>query len=376
MIMKKSLFVLISMPIMGLIGLGGFNYYVDPFMAFHKSYLEPPVYFHDERTSRPGLVRETQTNNVVLGPSSMSFFLPSYLEDYYGGKSTNLKIGGSTLFEQRLILESALETNPVKNVLWGIELQSVSRGKMENEYSDFPFYLYDKREGLITKYLFNYKILHVGLKSIEARQLNQDTSLFVFDLDKRVNQVTISERYSFENFYKNMKDYFSKEIKNDNKANYSKENIKENLFHNIEKTVTMHKNIQFDIITPPHIYLEILYMYLFNKNGYYAFTYLLNEIQKLSQYDNVNVYYFHDKPDFIFEINEFSDLRHFSDNLSKEMLKKLEKNKNQFRQYKKIKELFQEIIKKCYNDKAINAPVELIQQPEKMFKCVNLMLGS
>ena len=70
----------------------------------------------------------------------------------------------------------------------------------------------------------------------------------------------------------------------------------------------MHKNIQFDIITPPHIYLEILYMYLFNKNGYYAFTYLLNEIQKLSQYDNVNVYYFHDKPDLYSSLVNLVDL--------------------------------------------------------------------
>ena len=220
--MKKSLFVLIAMPIIGLIGLAGFNYYVDPFMAFHKPYLEPTVYFHDERTSRPGLVRKTQTHNVVLGPSSMGFFLANYLENYYGSKSTQLTMGGSTLFEQRLILESALETNPVKNVLWGIELQSVSRGKMENEYADFPYYLYGNRKGLITKYLFNYKILHVGLKAMEARQLNQDTSLFVFDLDKRLDRVTISERYSFNNFYKNIKNYFSKEIENDHKANYSK----------------------------------------------------------------------------------------------------------------------------------------------------------
>ena len=93
---------------------------------------------------------------------------------------------------------------------------------MENEYADFPYYLYGNRKGLITKYLFNYKILHVGLKAMEARQLNQDTSLFVFDLDKRLDRVAISERYSFNNFYKNIKNYFSKEIENDHKANYSK----------------------------------------------------------------------------------------------------------------------------------------------------------
>lgn len=374
--MKKSLFVLIAMPIIGLIGLAGFNYYVDPFMAFHKSYLEPTVYFHDERTSRPGLVRKTQTHNVVLGPSSMGFFLANYLENYYGSKSTQLTMGGSTLFEQRLILESALETNPVKNVLWGIELQSVSRGKMETEYADFPYYLYGNRKGLITKYLFNYKILHVSLKAMEARQLNQDTSLFVFDLDKRLDRITISERYSFNNFYKNIKNYFSKEIENDHKANYSKKNIKENIFHNIEKTVRIHKNIQFDIITPPHSYFEILYIYLFNRDIYEAFSYLLNEIQKLSQYDNVNVYYFHEKSDFIFEVNEFSDLRHFSHNLSKKVFKKLKKNKNQYREYRKIKELSQEILKKCYNDEIINVPVDLVQEPESILKCVNLMVGS
>ena len=323
--MKKSLFVLIAMPIIGLIGLAGFNYYVDPFMAFHKSCWSPLYLFYDERTSRPGLVRKTQTHNVVLGPSSMGFFLANYLENYYGSKSTQLTMGGSTLFEQRLILESALKPTQLKMFYGALNYNQYHEVKWRMNMLIFLIICMGIAKGLITKYLFNYKILHVGLKAMEARQLNQDTSLFVFDLDKRLDRVTISERYSFNNFYKNIKLLFSKEIENDHKANYSKKNIKENIFHNIEKTVRIHKNIQFDIITPPHSYLEILYIYLFNKDIYEAFSYLLNEIQKLSQYDNVNVYYFHDKSDFIFEVNEFSDLRHFSHNLSKKYSKVIKK---------------------------------------------------
>lgn len=148
-----------------LVGVVLFNAVVDPLLVYHAPWL-PQRYVDDQRQSNPGIARFAKYDAVVIGNSLSENFLDAEMRSTFGWNPLKLSIKGSTAREQRLVLDQALATGQVRDVLWGLDYFSYNRGPdaVANP-SGFPFHLYERNISTPFKYLLSTSTL---LKSMEV----------------------------------------------------------------------------------------------------------------------------------------------------------------------------------------------------------------
>lgn len=141
---------------MGFVSL--FNYVVDPYQQYRKAKFYSVMYMNGtERYLNAGLAKTYPYDSVVIGSSMMQNFLISDVAEYLGyAQPIKLTTSGSDIFEEAVILETAIATSRVKNVLFGLDIFSLHKDGLE---STFPLYLYDDNTINDYKYLFNIDTL-------------------------------------------------------------------------------------------------------------------------------------------------------------------------------------------------------------------------
>lgn len=127
----------------------------------------------------PGIARHYPYDAVVAGTSTSNNFRSSDLAGALGWQALNLSIAGSTVSEQRAVLEVAAATGKPRHVWWGIDAFAfrTQRG------GDFPYYLYRPPGWRTAPYFLNLGALTHGLSTL-ARPPAQRTSLAQW-LDRR-----------------------------------------------------------------------------------------------------------------------------------------------------------------------------------------------
>jgi len=133
----------------------GFNYFVDPLQFYRAAAV--PFWSTDQRSQNPGLARSYSYDTVLLGTSSVENYLPAKLDREYGWRTVKLAISGSSLYEQRQILDVALRTGQVKRVVWALDFMAAGgpADRVEDYFSPYPRYLYDTNPVNDLLYLFN-----------------------------------------------------------------------------------------------------------------------------------------------------------------------------------------------------------------------------
>ncbi|AIQ19433.1 hypothetical protein H70357_23970 [Paenibacillus sp. FSL H7-0357] len=131
--------------------------FLDPLQFYHKSSWYTPVFSQEERYQNPGLAKNYDYNNIIIGTSMTENFLPSQVDKTLGGTTMKLSMEGSTVDEHYKIAKLALGTGKVKQVLWGLDYFSL---KLETTKAakEFPDYLYDGKLWTDYKYWFNSSV--------------------------------------------------------------------------------------------------------------------------------------------------------------------------------------------------------------------------
>ncbi|HEX3538604.1 MAG TPA: hypothetical protein VHU15_17730 [Stellaceae bacterium] len=151
--------------------LAAVNYVVDPLHYYRGLNAINPVFLGAElqRYLNVGLARNFRYDTVVIGSSVTENFLPSYLGKSWGVRAMKLSISGSTSYEQRLILEQALQTGQVRNVIWAVDFGFYGGAKrVRDDEAPFPYHMYRRWPLPNFEYLLSLSTLSYSIKVLKG----------------------------------------------------------------------------------------------------------------------------------------------------------------------------------------------------------------
>ncbi|MBV1881136.1 MAG: hypothetical protein KUG82_05860 [Pseudomonadales bacterium] len=310
-----------------------FNFGIDPYQLYRTS--NKPVYFDNQRYQLPGLAKNYHYDTVVVGTSMTENFYPSYIDNAFQGKTLKLSIQGSTSKEQWLILDKAIQSGQVKNVIWGLDLNSFSQGP-DYTIPGFPLHMYQEGPTLLINYLLSMDSIALSVKSllgmgeINLETLNTWDNLYEFS-ERRVMQ----QWRMFRNFGLDGKPLTN----NGSPADItpvSKSNsqwIIDAVHTNLKTIIENNQNTHFYLYYPPR---SILYHTLRN---YLELDYLSSlELfmrtiyESIAHYDNVGIYDFQSDENIIFDFNLYKDTEHHNVQINERIISAFTAGRNKVSQ--------------------------------------------
>jgi len=303
-------FLLISITILPLMLI---NYIVDPLQCFRPATWYKPLYDSNERVQSACLARSYQYDNIIIGASHSENFDPIEMDEIFRGKTLKLALAGSTLNEQQMVFNLALNTGQVKNVIWGVETNILNDdpNRVRDDIIKFPYHIYQPNlinnvKFLLDPYLIKHYVkifLHEFFgkydEYADLRYLNNWSHLFIFS-KQRVLEI-----------YNEIQTSGTRVMENDNlnNQNYSTANLDQNII----KIIKGNPNVHFIIFFPPHSILRWVDLYDRNPAEFNQELELKKYlISKLIGMDNTSLFDFQSAEDVIYDLDNYKDLTHFS----------------------------------------------------------------
>lgn len=180
----KSIFIISALTL----GIIIFNFIVDPFGYYRKPTLYPAFYGLNQRILNLALAKNHTFDSLILGTSMTEQFRVSYVNKLLSANFLKLSLSGGTIYEQSLMFKYAAKYQDIKNVIWGVDLYSLS-GEKESfrNKNAFAFYLYDENIFNDIKYLLNIQTTSWFLKLLKNtifKKINFILTLIIFSCIK------------------------------------------------------------------------------------------------------------------------------------------------------------------------------------------------
>lgn len=316
----KSIFIISALTL----GIIIFNFIVDPFGYYRKPTLYPAFYGLDQRILNLALAKNHTFDSLILGTSMTEQFRVSYVNKLLSANFLKLSLSGGTIYEQSLMFKYAAKYQDIKNVIWGVDLYSLS-GEKESfrNKNAFAFYLYDENIFNDIKYLLNIQTTSWFFKIIKKYYIQKDKFYFNLDnlfLHQNINYDKIDSTLVIKNHN------LYKLNANFKMQNFTFDKLKENFDYNVLSIVKSNPNTNFYIYLPPYsiLALEQMKEHKWLKNAFLAREYIFNELKKIK---NVYFFDFQAEVDFITNLNNYMDATHYKPKKNKEILNFF-KNKN------------------------------------------------
>jgi len=295
---KKKIIAISITFVISLFSLLIINYSLDPFQVFHKSWFDNS-FSKEQRYQNAGLINsylvQDKYNATVIGDSMSQCFSMDYVNTALKWKTLKLSIPGSTLPEQYHVIERALETGDIKNVVWVIDANNY----LDNTIAKygFPVYLYDNDSKNDIDYLLSFAPVRFYVSKMRKK------------LDLKHSNYWCDDKEQLEMFIKyNMPDNLIKLADNikTNTSKFSKlDSIASAPFDEyIKPIIGENPNVNFYIIYPP----KSLLSKLSGGETLYLRKFLT---LKLLKYKNVKVYGFDNVKAITSDMNNYKDGGHY-----------------------------------------------------------------
>ena len=304
--MKKSTGWLIACGatlLIGIIVVASIVIVIDPFFQYHKPLADFPYVVDDQVDMNPGLARNMDYDSVILGSSMVVNFNTDYVSNALGLNTIKLPYNGAYPKDQSNIMKFIFDTkrSGVKRVFLGIDELNYSGGVEETK---FPItdYLYDKNKLNDVKYVLNKDVL---------------LDYCIRPMFDRKDKTSWDMIYPFwwqdEHYSKALVlMYYEEDPVSDTSpaAEVYTEAIGKNLDANIIPFIEEHPETTFTIFFPPY---SILYWNnVCNRNELdkviRKYRYMT---ERLSVYDNVEIFYFQNNQEIICNLNNYADYTHY-----------------------------------------------------------------
>lgn len=307
-----------------------FNFVIDPLQFFRKANYQP-VFSTNQRLQNVGIAKNYDYNTIVLGTSLTENFIPSYINNKWGSNTVKLSISGSTLKEQAMIADIALKTGKVATVLWGLDLHCLRWGPndVKTDQGPFPYYLYDNNALAKVKYIFSGTTTEHSLKVVRSLLLRLQPesidTLNNWQNESNFKQASVIQEYnkSLNANYSGSNNYLNVDMA------YNYENFKENFDQNVIKLIEDNPNVRFILFFPP--YSMPYYHYFYIKKSSIIDDWIkckLYLVDQLSDKKNVEVFDFQDAYEIAYNLNNYKDMIHYSQNINEFLIDEIPKKSN------------------------------------------------
>ena len=151
---------------------------IDPFQIYRKAerYM-PPIDNTTQVYANAGIVRHYDYDSAIVGTSVTENFRPTQLDALFGGRFIKLCTSAGTAYNHALLLNLAFDTHEMKRILYGLDVYSFI-ADLDETGSAVPLYLYDKNPLNDVQYWLNRSVLGSFLpRCLRAWGQRQDDSI-------------------------------------------------------------------------------------------------------------------------------------------------------------------------------------------------------
>lgn len=296
--------------------IGGFNWIVDPYQFYRKAFYSP-VFNENQRYQNPGLAKNYEYDTVIIGSSHTENFSPGYINNRLGFNTLKLSISGSSAREQYLILQKAIETSKVKNVIWGVEYRSFNGGPYRvSDKGDFPYYLYHENLFSHTRYLLSLDTFWFSIKALLGIGHSDLETLYAWNDSFSFSESRVLKAWDRERLQ-------SKTGKRTDVASDFND-IHQSIKVNLEEIVRNNQSIDFYLFFPPYSILAFVAEYSYERDVYEEnLKFKEDVIGSLLEYDNVYIYDFQHLKYITHDLNNYKDLGHYSKEINEYIIDSL-----------------------------------------------------
>lgn len=293
---------------------------IDPLFQYHKPWFGLKFVVADERYINAGVAKNSSFNNAVIGNSMSENFVPSDVNQTFGGESVPLVMYGSYMLDWSYLLEILNnKEGKIDNIIINLDPYVFEASPTQHEH-DLLTYLYDNNLLNDVNYLFNFQI--INNYTFRMVQKNKNNDIPNYDTFFMWDDGNVCSQENALNAYKRP------DINNDNpNENEYTDNINAN-FDLIIPYINKMKDTHFTFFVSP---FSMLYWdsedrtngIKKQKAGY------LEMCRILTEYDNVSLYMWTDDEmlGIMSDLDNYRDETHYSAKISKLLLNRIKENK-------------------------------------------------
>lgn len=299
-------------------------YLVDPFQVYRKATRYVPyIEYTTQAYSNAGIVRNYEYDSAVVGTSMTENFRASQFDDLFGGQFVKLCSSGGTAYNHALLMRVAFETHEIQRIVYGLDPYSFIADP-DTPVSELPEYLYDTNPFNDVYYLLNRDVLLDRLK--ELYDYSKVTPYWPGD-DQRDDMYAWGDRCTFREDQVLQFINFEMEPVAMKPYNFGEDNARANLETNLISIITAHPETEFLIFFPPYSVMEWYNMYLY---GNLDFVLYLKEVctEALLELDNVKIYDFTAREEWVCDLNNYKDTSHYSPEISEAIAQAIADDEN------------------------------------------------
>ena len=295
---------------------GAVNYRVDPFQQYRipRNY-EPRFYRSFQRYENPGIARNYDYDRAIVGSSFFENITGSETDKAFGGgKTFNLSLSAITAYDARKLIEVALSTHKVKQVIYNIDFNAFSGPPDRTGFTEpLPLYLYDSARWNDYPYVLSIATLRKSISILLGRhepgyRTDRDSPWYWADVEP------FGAKHVVEGIdLKDMNRRFKQPPR-------TLEGMMKSFEANVVPLVRDHPRTEFIFVWPPY---SILVWVDFRQRGQLdlSLEFKRRLFEALAKYPNARIHDFQTRTDWITDLEEYRDMYHFSPKISSAMVK-------------------------------------------------------
>lgn len=300
---------------------------VDPMGVIGNKLHDKAFYIKEMRFQAASVINSVEFDGVVLGTSMAENFKLNELGSILGGSFINISVEGSLLRERKIILDYALKTRNISNVIMsldGMTSRQLNQGVAEASWS----YLYNA-------YRIDDLLLYTNRKYSKYIHCHPDFKNVIvskffgrcpdFKIRSNLNNLvewesSLVHQNKFGGLDKWAENFDNPQIKSAIKKissvhkNFGEEGVVYDALafdKNILKAARENPDIKFHLFFPPYLVHYWAIERIVHERGYRSYLEAVRQsVEMSSSLENVNVYWFMDQ-DFIREVKNYKDLTHY-----------------------------------------------------------------
>lgn len=336
MLLFKKIFLLLLITI---VPLALFNYAVDPLQCFRPASWYKPLFDPNERVQSGCLARSYSYDTVIIGSSHVENVYISEVDKIFKVKSIRLAIAASTAYEQNKVLNLALNTRQVKNVIWGLDTNILfdEPNRVRDDIVPFPSYIYNRTwYNNIVFLLDPYFIKHYTKMVVQKFTGAFPQLVHLETLNSWENNFTFSKERAWQ-AYQAVKEGKMAAMQNTNEklAVTDLNNLTtENVDRNVIKLIKNNPNVHFYIYFPPYSILRFVELYK-NDRAKLEAEWKLKKylISGLLVYKNVSIFDFQVVEGITHNLDNYKDLSHYAGSIDKQILTDIKSGHHQLKNW-------------------------------------------
>lgn len=297
----------------------GITFVVDPFEQYRESAILP--LYDQESYNNPGIAKNYDYNAVILGTSMVEMSNPSVIDATFGVRSVKLPMRGSHTAQMGWQLDHVFHAKQRRGETLDLAILAVDAYSLMGPVDDMEeIYDYLWNDSLLddVNYLLNRDVLLVRIPRI-LRNIGKPLEGKRDAMYKWVDVV-----FAARSVYDATPVSPQKEMTD---PEFRIERSTANIENHIEKYVAAHPQTKFLIYMPPY---SVGYWYLMTRGGLseQQFRSRARVSELLLEYENVEIYDFSSRVEWITDLDEYFDYSHHSSAVSDDIMRAMAAGEN------------------------------------------------